>query len=100
MIARVLVLLFGVLLVACAAHQPPLQMMAEARSAIQAAHDRVPAQGSAAARKLADANISLRKASMALDHQSYDRARAEAQQARNLARAAIRMMRKATTTHH
>jgi len=92
-------LLAALLLAGCAAHQPPLQMMAEARSAIQAAHDRMPVAASAASAKLALADRSLRDASNALDHQQYDQAKAKAKQARNLARAAIRLLPQRKNPH-
>ncbi len=85
----VLALLVSLLVVACAAHQLPLQMMAEARAAIQAAHDLAPAVDSDAGRKLAQADGILREAAHALDRKRYDAAGAQAKQARDLARAAI-----------
>ncbi|MDX8409677.1 MAG: hypothetical protein R8J84_06515 [Mariprofundales bacterium] len=94
-----LALLFSALLVACAAHQLPLQMMAEARSAIQAAHDLTPAPDSSAGRKLAQADGILRGAAHALDQKHYDDAGAKAKQARDLARAAIHLTPAQESSH-
>ncbi len=79
---------------ACSQHQPPVQMMAEARAAIQAAHDLHPAAGSDSADKLKLADQTLRQATDALSRRQYDLARNRAQSARDLARAVIRQLHK------
>ena len=82
---------------ACSKHQPPVQMMAEARAAIQAAHDLHPVAESDAATKLQQADQTLHRATLALSQHHYDQARHRAQSARDLARAVIRLIREQKT---
>ncbi len=74
--------------------------MAEARAALQAAHDLHPAPGSSAADRVTRAERALRKAADALEGHRYMEARSAAKKARDLARSAIRMMRSPRSSSH
>ncbi|RMH51584.1 MAG: DUF4398 domain-containing protein [Zetaproteobacteria bacterium] len=92
-------LLIAALLIAagCVKHQPPVQMMAEARAALQAAHRLHPPAESAAAGMVKKADAALHQASLLLAGHRFDEARAKARVARNLARRAIRMQQRRAT---
>jgi len=80
------------MLAACSKHQPPVQMMAEARAAIQAAHALQPSSLSSSD-KLEQADRALQQATLALSNRHYSEARSAAKTARDLARQAIKMRR-------
>jgi len=92
-------MLVAVMLAACSKHQPPVQMMAEARAAIQAAHGLKPRSNRDSADTMEQADRALHQATIALGHRRYGEARRAAQTARDLARQVIRLTRKAKQSH-
>jgi len=90
-------LLLALMFTACSKHQPPVQMMAEARAAIQAAHNLIPQADNSPADptvtdRMAEADDALQQAAHALSKQRFGKARITAQRARDLARQIIQQL--------
>ncbi|MDX8413268.1 MAG: hypothetical protein R8J85_04200 [Mariprofundales bacterium] len=90
--------LLALMFTACSKHQPPVQMMAEARAAIQAAHKLTP-QASLPTSSLTAADQALHQAAQALGEQHFGEARKQAKRARDLARQVIAASHKKKITH-
>lgn len=92
MLARYLSLLFiaGSLLLTGCAMKPPVQEMAEARSAIQSAQQ-LDGENAKANQRLQSAEQALREAAEAIDQQQYERARRKAVEAKLKAQQAARI---------
>jgi hypothetical protein len=91
-VARLLAMLSGLLLLGACAVKPPVQEMAEARSAIESARqleDRSPK----ADKVLKSAEQSLQEAADAIDEKSYEAARHKAIEAKRQAQLAAKINR-------
>ncbi len=89
---RPLLLMLAVALSACA-HKPPVQEMADARAAVEAARQ-MPGDAPAARRHLQSAERALAEAAAALKKARYEMARQKALEARKRARMAARIKQK------
>jgi len=85
------ILFLGLLCTSCAI-QPPVQEMAEARSAVQTAQGM--SVNKKTSRYLQSAEQALQQASDALDAKNYNRARVKAAEARRNAQQAVHMLQK------
>ena len=88
----------AVMLLAACAVKPPVQEMAEARSAIKSAQE-LDATSPKAKQALKSAEASLKEAADAIDMERYEKARRKAVEAKRKAQKAARIQRSSTRSN-